>query len=102
MNQGFGPPLLEDLMRILTKTAILATLIIAGSTTPTLADRAPNAEERDRIESVLRMDGYISWEEIELDDGVWEVDDARHEDGRKYDLELDPASLQIVKRDADG
>jgi hypothetical protein len=72
-------------------------IMIAGQA---FADRAPNAEERSRIESFLRNEGYTRWGEIELDDGVWEVDDAYASDGRKYDLKLHRDTLAIVKREA--
>jgi len=65
---------------------------------PALADRAPTAEERTRIEAAVRAAGYKSWEEIELDDGVWEVDDAVDADGKQWDLKLDPKSMTIIKR----
>jgi hypothetical protein len=38
---------------------------------------------------------------IELDDDLWDVDDAYVSDGRKYDLMLRPDTLAIVKRDPD-
>jgi len=48
---------------------------------------------------VLRDAGYVSWDDIELDDAVWEVDDARKADGTEHDLEIDPSSLAIVDVD---
>ncbi len=66
-----------------------------------LADRAPTPEERSRIESVLRAEGFSRWDDIELDDGVWEVDDAVGPDGREYDLKLDPNTLAILERKPD-
>jgi len=68
---------------------------------PALADdeRAPTADELTAIEAVLRDAGYVSWDEIELDDGVWEVDDARKADGTEHDLDIDPTSLAIVAVD---
>lgn len=64
-----------------------------------LADRAPNATERDAIEKVLRADGFSRWEEIEWDeDGHWEVDDAIDANGRSWDLRLD-RDLNIIERD---
>jgi len=69
---------------------------------PALAtDRPPNAQERTAIEKVLRDQAFVSWEEIEFDDGLWEVDDARTADGKEYDLKLDPKTLRIVKRTLD-
>ena len=82
-------------------TMALAALVGAGSATPAYADRDATPEERARIMEVLRAAGYESAEEIELDDGVWEVDDAVHGDGREYDLELDPENLEIVGREPD-
>jgi hypothetical protein len=78
----------------------LALVLIAS---PALADRAPTAEERTAIETKLRAEGFTSWESIELEDdeSVWEVDDARGADGREYDLELRFGTLEIVDRDAD-
>jgi len=66
--------------------------------TPALADRAPTPEERTRIEAAVREAGYRSWEEIELDDGLWEVDDAVDAEGKQWDLKLDPKTMAIVKR----
>jgi len=41
----------------------------------------------------------VSWERIELEDGrKWEVDDARHSDGKTYDLDLSVDPLAIIRR----
>jgi len=81
-----------------TLTLLTAFAMTASVAAPALADRAPTAEERTAIEDVLKKSGYTSWEEIEHDDGMWEVDDARGSDGVEYDLKLDPQSLEIVKK----
>ncbi len=80
-----------------------AVALAGGLTTPAWAqdDRPPTPQERAAIERVLRAEGFVSWDEIELDDGFWEVEDARTADGREYDLKLRPQSLEIIKRDAD-
>lgn len=82
---------------------ILGIVLATPLSFPAVADdRAPTAEERAQIEAVLEREGFTSWGEIELDDGkVWEVDDAIHSDGREYDLELNPTSLEITDRDPD-
>ena len=84
--------------RLLTLSAALALLA-----SPALADRAPTPEERAAIEAKLKEEGFTRWEGIELEDdeSVWEVDDAVAADGREYDLELEPGTLEILKRDAD-
>lgn len=80
--------------------AIAAVLVAAA---PASADRPPDPGERTAIEQVLRAQGYVSWEEIELDDDGprWEVDDARAPDGRRYDVKIDPRSMRIVRRERD-
>lgn len=81
-----------------------AALILALSlSSPAIADdRPPTAEERTSIENSLRDAGYVSWEEIEFDDGRWEVDDARRAgDNREFDLKLDPQTFEIVIEDVD-
>lgn len=80
--------------------AVPIALLIAA---PALADRMPTETERTAIEQTLRKAGFVSWEEIELDDDGprWEVDDARAHDGRRYDLKIDPKSFRIVRQERD-
>ena len=62
---------------------VLATGILSSG--QVLADRAPSPEERSRIETTLRNEGFTRWGKIELDDDddVWEIDDAYASDGRR-------------------
>lgn len=78
----------------------LATIFLAVPAGAVLADddRAPNAEERAKIEEVLRAEGFTRWDDIEWDDGFWEVDDAIGADNREVDLKLDE-NFVIVERD---
>lgn len=87
-------------MKIIALVAAGAALVAA---TPALADRAPTATEAAAIEKAVRAAGFVSWEEVELDDDgpYWEVDDARMPDGKKYDLKLRPGTYEIVKRELD-
>jgi hypothetical protein len=64
------------------------------------ADRAPTPEERARIEQAPRQLGFVTWKKIELDDGQREVDDARHSDGKEYDLKLN-SDLKVTKQKED-
>jgi hypothetical protein len=66
-----------------------------------LADRAPSPEERFRIETTLRNEGFTDWGKIELDDedDVWAIDDAHTFDGQSYDLLLHPDTLAIIARE---
>lgn len=90
-------------MKTIWTVAALSGAMLAA--TPALADRAPNAQERAAIERVLRANGYVSWEEIELDDDGprWEVDDARTRNPRdgKFDIKMDPRTMRILRRDRD-
>ncbi len=64
--------------------------------------RDPSPEMRTRIEAALREQGYTAWDEIDVErDGRIEVDDARGADGKEYDLELDPQTLRVIKREED-
>lgn len=71
-----------------------ATLLPAAA----LADRPPNPRERAAAERALRTNGFVSWDSIELDDGRWEVDDARSRNGQKFDVKLAPGTYRIVRR----
>jgi hypothetical protein len=68
---------------------------------PAHADDEAGPEDRARITEALEAAGYSSFEEVEFDDGVWEVDDAVGGDGREYDLKLDPDTLEIIEIEED-
>ena len=84
---------------------VLGLVLAAGVLLPgqAFADRPPSPEERSRIETMLRNEGFTRWGKIGLDDDdyLWEVDDAYAADGRKYDLKLHPDTLAIIGRDPD-
>jgi Peptidase propeptide and YPEB domain len=67
------------------------------------ADRPPSPEERSRIETMLRNQGFTHWGKIELDDesDAWEIDDAHASDGHRYDLRLHLDTLEILTRAPD-
>jgi hypothetical protein len=88
-------------MRLLSKLIPISLMAALFYSAPAVADRAPTPDERAKIEAVLKVSGFTSWEEIEFDDGYWEVDDARGADGVEYDLKLDPKSFEIVRKHPD-
>ena len=65
------------------------------------ADTPLPPEQQAKVEAMLRQEGFTQWKEIELDDGMIEVDDAIDSAGKKVDLKLDPNTLAIVKRKND-
>lgn len=78
--------------------AVLALLLAA----PLPATAAPReAADWAAVVETLRAEGYTAWEEIERDGDGWEVDDAVHADGHRYDLKLSADGRRIVSRDRD-
>lgn len=55
-------------------------------------------QDNAHVKHALHAMGFVSWDEIELDDGHWEVDDARRADGSQWDIKLDPQTLAVVAR----
>lgn len=62
-------------------------------------DRPATSGERARIGAVLNANGYTSWQKIEFDrdDRKFEVDNARHANGRLYDVDI--RGGRIIKRE---
>ncbi len=87
------------------KTKVL-TVVVAGLmslASLAYADQHPDARQRAALEEVLTTAGYISWGEIEMEKGFWDVDDARKALGakQKFDLKIDPATMKIVEEKID-
>jgi Peptidase propeptide and YPEB domain len=82
---------------------VFGLVVAVGTLAPgqVLADRAPSPEERSRIETMLRNEGFTAWGTIALDDDddIWEIDDAHDSDGNRYDLPLHPDTLEIITRE---
>jgi uncharacterized membrane protein YkoI len=101
----------------LAASAVAVAALVAGAAAPASAghERREHAHEKPahdthhhhkrhgkesskHVEHALHAMGFVSWDEIELDDGLWEVDDARRADGSQWDIKLDPNTLAVVKR----
>ena len=90
----------RSIVGLWSAVAAATVLIIAAS--PTVAAtgaRPPTKEERTTIEGKLTAGGFKDWKKIEFEEGLWKIDEAKHTDGKKYDLELDKATLEIVRQD---
>lgn len=90
------------------KVFTAAMLIAMGLSLPAAAkDRSPTAAERVAIEKTLRGLGYTSWDDIKLDDDrphhqpKWEIDDARKGNGARFDIELEPKTLKLLRTERD-
>lgn len=84
-----------------TTLALIGAGVLALSinASASAAEPSRNDSGRGSVVDVLRANGFVSWREIERDDGGWEVDDARHSSGRVYDLDI--RGGRIVKWDRD-
>ena len=78
--------------------AALGLALLAG---PALADEKLPPDQQAKVEAMLKQEGFTKWKEIELDDGMIEVDDAIDANGKQFDLKLDPKTMEIVKRKAE-
>lgn len=84
----------------LTSTA-LALVVATAFCGAARADEKLPPEQQAKVEAMLKQEGFTKWKEIELDDGMIEVDDAVDAAGKQFDLKLDPKTLAIVKRKAE-
>ncbi|MCJ2019729.1 MULTISPECIES: PepSY domain-containing protein [unclassified Methylobacterium] len=82
-------------------TPFLALALLAGLGIAARADEKLAPDQQAKVEAMLKQEGFTKWDEIELDDGMIEVDDAIDANGKKFDLKLDPKTLAIVKRKAE-
>ena len=82
-------------------TSLLAVTLLAGLSTAARADEKLPPDQQAKVEAMLKQEGFTKWKEIELDDGMIEVDDAVDANGKQFDLKLDPKTLAIVKRKAE-
>ncbi|MGV7030312.1 PepSY domain-containing protein [Methylobacterium symbioticum] len=81
---------------------VLAALALGLALTATArADEKLPPDQQAKVEAMLKQEGFTKWKEIELDDGMIEVDDAIDANGKQFDLKLDPKTLAIVKRKAE-
>ncbi|MGU3537822.1 PepSY domain-containing protein [Methylobacterium sp. A54F] len=86
-------------MRLTMPLAALAlALPLSGAA---YADEKLPPDQQAKVEAMLKQEGFTKWKEIELDDGMIEVDDAVDAQGKQFDLKLDPKTLAIVKRKAE-
>jgi hypothetical protein len=76
-------------------SVVLGAVIILLATQARAEDRPVTAEERVQLVAALQAQG-CSGGKMELDDGKFEVDDAKCSDGRTYDLDFD-TSFKLLK-----
>lgn len=89
---------MQKFMLFLGATAMSAAAL---ATAAAADDRPATPAERAGIAAILEANGYTSWKRIEFDrdDRKFEIDDARHANGRVYDVDIRDG--RIVKRERD-
>lgn len=78
--------------------ALAMGAVALATTASAYDDRPATPAEHEAIERAVLKQGYVSIEEIAMDDGFWEADDARDASGREWDLKLDLRSYKVVRR----
>jgi hypothetical protein len=73
-----------------------ALAFAALASTAAWADRPVTVAERAKLVAALQTEGCTGGE-MEFDDGMFEVDDARCADGKEYDFEFD-TSFKMTKK----
>jgi hypothetical protein len=86
--------LLQGLVGALAAVAIL--MLVAA---PVHAGRVAAVEERPQVEGTLRSLGLTDWDEIEIEEGIWEIDNGRTADGRVYGLVGRADSFHLIERE---
>lgn len=87
-----------------TKQFLLAAALVAvgmGVSGAAMADRAPTGAELEGITAKLKEMGYTTWSSIEMDDDqtVWEIDNAKLADGTEHDVKLSTGDLAVIEKD---
>ena len=82
-------------MRVRPLLTFGALLVLGGA--PALAGRAVTDDERAKLVSAVSAQG-CSGGKMEFDDGKYEVDDARCNDGKIYDLDFNPSFERVCAR----
>jgi hypothetical protein len=79
---------------------LISAVLLLLSWPPALADDRPlRDDERAKLAAALSAEGCTGGT-MELDDGHYEVEDARCSDGHKYDLTFD-ASFKLIEKERD-
>lgn len=93
--------------------SLIAAAIVAAVALPAAANagdryhghhhlsKHASAQEWREVVRKLHRNGFYKWDEIELErrGTVWEIDDAVHRSGQRFDLWLARGSLRLIKKD---
>ena len=84
-------------MRSITTLSLVVTTVLAFASGVALAGDRPPEGSKPLSEIVLKLEqaGYGPFEEVEFDDGRWEIDVYRN--GEKRELHVDPETGEITR-----
>lgn len=87
------------MQKFMMTLGLAAFAAAALATAASADDRPATAAEQAEIGSILNAAGFNSWRKIQFDkdDNKFEVDDARHSDGKVYDIDIRDG--KIIKKD---
>ena len=72
---------------------IAATSLVLVSAMAVQAEQSLPSEQQQKATSALKNAGYSKWDEIGMAEGKIKVDNAVDAQGKKFDLELDPKTM---------
>ena len=78
-------------------TCIALLGLVGMAATPAQADRRLTREEKSSIRSAMK-DAQCSGGKMEFDDGKFEVENAKCQDGRRYELKFD-RNFKLTSKD---
>jgi hypothetical protein len=89
-------PPMKLTLSLLAAPALMAGLAFGSvALAPAAQARQPDQAETARITEALRAQGYQQWRKIDLDEGVWEVDDAVDAQSHRHDLRVTPETYRV-------
>lgn len=87
-------------MRMLSFIAGIFSVLVISSSIAFASDMPPkNSKPVSEIAASLEKQGYTPIEEIEFDNGKWEVE--AYKNGQKCELKVDPISGKIISNHPD-
>lgn len=77
---------------------LLVAVVSLGASVPASAghEREEALQHQGAVVEFLHGKGFVKWDEVEWRQGLWKVENATRADGRRYDLELEANTLEIV------
>jgi hypothetical protein len=92
---GEPAPFLEERMRRIAISTVLALSVLAASAAPTLAKHSPFAEEETQIASAAWLGSLESWQQVF--EGGEITEDSTKLQGTEFDVKTTPTEIYIIR-----